>query len=211
MKTPLVKLMPALAVAIAVACGRDDTTVAGDQTLTVADTAAGVVDTAGSTTARTVGAILSDENILALLDTTYDAMLEADQLAQDRTDNEQIRSFASASVTQNAAARRAIMTTIQRTNVAPVLPDDDPIEGHAAAIAYLRQHAGTEFDEAYVEHATEMRKELIEEIDEALDDEGHADAVKQMMAEIKSQLEADVKRLEGLRSGRDRGDGRDDR
>jgi predicted outer membrane protein len=203
MKTRLVKLMPALAVAIAVACGRDDTAVDDDRTLT--DTAAGVVDTAGSTTARAVGAILSDENILALLDTTYDAMLEADQLAQDRTDNEQIRSFASASVTQNAAARRAIMTTIQRVNIAPVLPDDDPIEGHAAAIAYLRQHAGSDFDEAYLEHATEMRKELIEEIDDALDDEGHADAVKQTMTEIKSQLEADVKRLEGLRTGRQDG------
>jgi predicted outer membrane protein len=199
MKTPLVKLMPAVAIAIAVACGRDDTTVAGDRTLTVADTAAGVVDTAPITTARSVAAILSDENILALLDTTYDAMLEADQLAQDRTDNEQIRSFASASVTQNAAARRAIMTTIQRTGIAPALPDDDPIEGHAAAIAYLRQHAGTEFDEAYLEHATEMRKELIDEINEAIDDQGHADAVKQTMAEIKTQLEADVKKLEGMR------------
>ena len=197
MKTPLVKLMPALAIAIAVACGRDDTDVAGDRT--IADTAAGVVDTAGSTTALSVAAILSDENILALLDTTYDAMLEADQLAQDRTDNEQIRSFASASVTQNAAARRAIAATIQRTGVAPVLPDDDPIEGHSAAIAFLRQRAGTEFDEAYLEHATEMRKELVEEIDDALDDEGHADAVKQTMMEIKSQLEADVKRLEGMR------------
>ena len=202
MKTPLVKLLPALAVIIAVACGRDDT---ATDDRTVADTAAGVVDTAGSITARTVAAILSDENILALLDTTYDAMLEADQLAQDRTDNEQIRRFASASVTQNALARRAVAATIQRTGIAPVLPDDDPIEGHAAAIAYLRQHAGTDFDEAYLEHATEMRKELIEEIDEALDDEGHADAVKQTMTEIKSQLDADVKKLEGLRTGKQDG------
>lgn len=201
MKTPLVKLTPALALAMALACGRDDTTVAGDRTLTVADTAAGIVDTAPATTARSVAAILSDENILALLDTTYDAMLEADQLAQDRTDNEQIRSFASASVTQNAVARRAIIATIQRTGIAPALPDDDPIEGHAAAIAYLRQHAGTDFDEAYVEHATEMRKELIEEIDEALDDQGHADAVKQTMAEIKTQLEADIQRLNSLKAG----------
>ncbi|MDQ4079198.1 MAG: DUF4142 domain-containing protein [Gemmatimonadota bacterium] len=199
MKTPLVKLMPALAIAIAVACGRDDTTVADDRTLT--DTAAGVVDTAAGTTARSVAAILSDENILALLDTTYDAMLETDQLAQDRTDNEQIRSFASASVTQNAVARRAIIATIQRTKIAPVLPDDDPIEGHSVAIAHLRQHAGSEFDEAYLEHATEMRKELIDEIDEAIDAEGHAEAVKQTMAEIKSQLEADVKKLEALKGG----------
>ena len=192
------KLALVLAVAIAVACGRDDTTVAGDRT--IADTAAGVVDTAPATTARSVAALLSDENILALLDTTYDAMLEADQLAQDRTDNEQIRSFASASVTQNAVAHRAIIATIQRSGVAPVLPDDDPIEGHGYAMAYLRQRAGPDFDEGYLEHATEMRKELMSEIDEALGQEGHAAAVKQTMSELKTQLEADVKKLEALKS-----------
>ncbi|MGQ0714640.1 MAG: DUF4142 domain-containing protein [Gemmatimonadaceae bacterium] len=193
------KTLGTFALVFAVACGRDDTTVAGDRSLTVADTAAGVVDSAPGATARSIAAILSDENILALLDTTYDAMLEADQLAQDRTDNEQIRSFASASVTQNAVARRAIIATIQRTSVAPVLPDDDPIEGHANAIAYLRQHAGADFDEAYIEHAAEMRKELLDEIEEALEQEGHSDALKQTMAELKTQLDADIKKLEGLK------------
>src|SRR5688572_6349829 len=135
---------------------------------TLADTSAGVVDTAPATTARSVAALLSDENIIALLDTAYDAMLEADQLAMDRSDNEQVRQFASRAVTQNAASRRAVITTAQRLGVAPVLPDDDAVEGHAEAMASMRQRAGSAFDEIYLDQAVEMRKGLINEIDEAL-------------------------------------------
>jgi predicted outer membrane protein len=166
---------------------------------TLADTAAGVVDTAPATTARSVAAILSDENILALLDTTYDAMLEADQLALDRTDNEQVRQFASRAVTQNAASRRAVIATARRLSISPALPEDDPIEGHGDAMALMRQRAGSAFDEAYVDQATDMRKELIDEIDDALEVETRPDAVKQLLTELKAQLEADVKALEGLR------------
>jgi predicted outer membrane protein len=164
------------------------------------DTSAGVVDTAPVTTARSVAVILTDENILALLDTTYDAMLEADQLALDRTDNEQVRQFASKAVTQNAASRRAVIATAQRMGVAPVLPDDDPVEGHADAMALMRQRAGSVFDEVYLDQAAETRKELIAEIDEAMKVETRPDAVKQLLSQLKTQLEADVKLLEGMKT-----------
>jgi predicted outer membrane protein len=166
---------------------------------TLADTAAGIVDSAPATTAGAVAAILSDENILALLDTTYDAMLEADQLANDRTDNEQVRQFASRAVTQNAASRRAVIATAQRLAISPALPEDDPIEGHADAMALMRQRAGSAFDEAYVDQAKETRKELIDEINDALEVETRPEAVKQLLTQLKSQLEADVKALEGLK------------
>ena len=169
-----------------------------DRGTTVADTAAGVVDTAPATTARSVAAILTDEHIIALLDTTYDAMLEADQLAMDRTDSEKVRQFASRAVTQNAASRRAVIATAQRLGVSPALPDTDPIEGHADAMALMRQRAGSDFDEIYIDQAAETRKELIDEIDDALKVEARPEAVKQLLAQLKTQLEADVKALDGL-------------
>ena len=171
-----------------------------DRGTTVADTAAGVVDTAPATTARSVAAILTDENIIALLDTTYDAMLEADQLAMDRTDNEKVRQFASRAVTQNAASRRAVIATAQRLGVSPALPDTDPIEGHADAMALMRQRAGSDFDEIYIDQAAETRKELIDEVDEALKVEARPEPVKELLRQLKTQLEADVKALEGLAS-----------
>jgi predicted outer membrane protein len=171
-----------------------------DTGATVADTAAGVVDTMPATTARAGAVILTDENIFALLDTTYDAMLDADQLAMDRTDSDQVRQFASRAVTQNAVSRRAVKATAERLHVAPVLPDMDPVEGHADAMALMRQRAGSMFDEVYVDQAAETRKELIEEIDEALGVETRPAAVKELLAQLKAQLEADVKALEALKT-----------
>jgi predicted outer membrane protein len=171
-----------------------------DRGTTVADTAAGIVDSAPATTVRSVAAILTDENIIALLDTTYDAMLEADQLAMDRTDSDKVRQFASRAVTQNAASRRAVIATAQRLGVSPALPDTDPIEGHADALALMRQRAGSDFDEIYIDQAAETRKELIDEIDDALKVETRPEAVKQLLAQLKTQLEADVKALDGLAS-----------
>ena len=156
------RLAMTLALTTVLAVGACDRT-EEDQGVTVADTAAGVVDTAPATTARSVAALLTDENIIALLDTTYDAMLEADQLAMDRTDNDQVRQFASRAVTQNAASRRAVIATAQRLGVAPVLPDMDPVEGHADAMALMRQRAGSMFDEVYLDQATETRKELVDD------------------------------------------------
>jgi predicted outer membrane protein len=179
---------------VLVACDRTE-----EDRGTLADTAAGVVDTAPATTARSVAVILTNENILALLDTTYDAMLEADQLALDRTDNEQVRQFATRAVTQNAASRRAVMTTAQRLTISPALPEDDPIEGHADAMALMRQRAGSAFDEAYVDQAKETRKELIDEIDDALKVETRPEGVRQLLTELKAQLEADVKALEEIK------------
>ena len=190
------RLAMTLALTTVLAVGACDRTEEDQGTL--ADTAAGVVDSAPGTAARSVAVIFTDENIIALLDTTYDAMLEADQLAMDRTDSDRVRQFASRAVTQNAASRRAVIATAQRLGVAPVLPDMDPIEGHADAMALMRQRAGSDFDEIYLDQAVETRKELIDEIDEALGVETRPDAVKQLLAQLKTQLEADVKALEGI-------------
>ena len=193
------KLAMTLALTTVLTVGACDRT-EEDRGTTVADTAAGIVDSAPATTVRSVAAILTDENIIALLDTTYDAMLEADQLAMDRTDSDKVRQFASRAVTQNAASRRAVIATAQRLGVAPALPDTDPIEGHADAMALMRQRAGSDFDEIYIDQAVETRKELIDEIDDALKVETRPDAVKELLRQLKTQLEADVKALDGLAS-----------
>jgi|RhiMetdeSRZDD1v2_1073273.scaffolds.fasta_scaffold1287992_1 predicted outer membrane protein len=193
------KLAMTLALTTVLTVGACDRT-EEDGGATVADTAAGVVDTAPATTVRSVAAILTDENIIALLDTTYDAMLEADQLAMDRTDSDKVRQFASRAVTQNAASRRAVIATAQRLGVSPALPDTDPIEGHADAMALMRQRAGSDFDEIYIDQAAETRKELIDEIDDALKVEARPEPVKELLRQLKTQLEADVKALDGLGS-----------
>ena len=90
----LTRLAALCAIAAATALGAcagngDDTNAA-----VTADSAAGVVDSAPATTATTVAALLTDENVLALLDTAYAVMIEMDRLAQRTSANAEISAFA---------------------------------------------------------------------------------------------------------------------
>lgn len=192
------KILLGLTAMTLLGCGRDDVRADAETAIAASDTMAGVVDSAPATVARGVAVLLTDENILAVLDTAYDVMLETDQLAQDRTDSDAVRQFATRSVTQNATARRAISATAQRLSVSPVLPHTDHIEGHADAMAMMRQRAGTRFDEIYLDHSTEVRREILEKIDDALDDETRGEPVKVMLRQLKTQIESDLKTLESL-------------
>ena len=61
----------------------------GDRRTPQADTSpgsVGVVDSAPGSVAATVAAMLSDENVFALLDTAYAAMTATDRLAQGKTE-----------------------------------------------------------------------------------------------------------------------------
>ncbi len=60
----------------------------GDRRTPQVDTSAGrvgVIDSAPASVATTVAAMLTDENVFALLDTAYSAMIATDRLAQSKT------------------------------------------------------------------------------------------------------------------------------
>ena len=201
----LTRLAALCAIAAATALGAcagagDDTSAA-----VTADSAAGVVDSAPATAATSVAALLSDENVLALLDTAYAVMIEMDRLAQRTSANAEISAFAGRAVSQNALARRGVVSTAERLNVAPVLPDRDELDDLLDGLAELRDKTGDEFDRTFLTEAAEARRELIDEIDDALDDMSsprgaRPEPLRQYLTELRGNLEADRKAVEALRA-----------
>ena len=174
-------------------CGRDDRVPAPG----TRDTAAGVVDSAPASVATGVAAILTDENVFALLDTTYAAMLEADQLAQEKATNPQLKAFANRAVTEHALARRQIAALTDRLNVAPVLPDREVLAEHRESMQALRARTGRDFDRAFLEHAAEARQALISEVDDALGG-ARQESLEKFLRQLRSTLEAELKTVQGL-------------
>ncbi len=193
-----------LAIICAIAAASALGACAGEQQrTTVTDSAAGIVDSAPATVATSVAAILTDENVLALLDTAYGVMIEMDRLAQRTTANAEISAFAARAVSQNALARRGVVSTAERLNIAPVLPDRDELDDLEEALTELRATTGDAFDRKFLDEAIEAREELIDEIDDALDatrtQRQRPEALAQYLAELKRNLEADRKAAEGLK------------
>jgi putative membrane protein len=164
------------------------------------DTSTGVLADSPASVAKGVVAMLSDENVFALLDTAYATLLQTDRLAQETTANEQVRTLASAMISQNALARSGIRSTAERLQISPALPDREVIEDHAEAMAELRSKRGAEFDRAYLDRVITSRTELIDEVDDAIEGGNvRQSAVREFLQQVRSNLEADRKRAEEIR------------
>ncbi len=175
----------------------------GDRDVPQVDTSAGsvgVVDSAPAATAATVAAIITDENVFALLDTAFAAMIATDQLAQEKTDGA-VNAFAAKAVSENAVTRSGVKTTAERLNIAPVLPDRDVIRDHAQAMSDLQSRTGADFSRAYLDRAIQVRKDLIDEIDDALESGGvRQEPVRKFLSDVRVNLDASRKAAEDLRA-----------
>lgn len=185
-----------VALALAAACS-------GDRRVPQVDTSAGrvgVIDSAPAAVATTVAAIVTDENVFALLDTAYAAMIATDEYAQTKTDGP-VNQFAAKAVSENAVTRSGIKATAERLNIAPVLPDRDVIRDQAQAMRDLASRTGSDFNRAYLDRAIEVRKELMDEIDDALESGGvRQEPVRKFLSEVRVNLDAGRKTAEELRA-----------
>ena len=186
-------------------CGRDDrvprTNRSQNPPAVTTESAGGAVDSAKSGALTSVAALLSDANIFALLDTAYGVMIQADTLAQQKATNPQLKQFATHAVSANALTRRSVVATADRLRIAPVLPDRKELKDEQQAVNELRAKAGADFDKAFLDRAIEMRKDLSDQVDRALSGNGvQQEEARKFLRQLKSDLDAERKTLENLRS-----------
>ena len=177
------------------ACGRDDRVPETD----TSTAAAGVIDSAPGAALAAVATHISDENVYALLDTAVVAMQQLDSLGLARATDERVRTFASGAVSRAAVTRRGIAATVERLNVRPMLPDRDVVKDHQQRLTQLGGMSGRDFDAAYAARALEMRRGLLDEIDDALEDQGRQQPSMVYLRELRVALEGEIRQLEGLR------------
>jgi len=184
-----------MAVSCAVACSGDRAP--------QRDTSAGqvgVIDSAPAAVATTVAAIITDENVFAMLDTAFAAMIATDRLAQSKTDGA-VNDFAAKAVSENAVTRSGIKSTADRLNIAQELPDRDVIGDQAAVMADLQSRSGADFARAYLDRAIQVRKDLIDEVDDALETGGvRQEPVRKFLSDVRVSLDAARKAAEDLRA-----------
>lgn len=144
--------------------------------------------------------MLTDENVFALLDTAFAAMIATDRMAQGKTEGA-VNDFATKAVSENAVTRSGIKSTADRLNIAPVLPDRDVVKDQAEAMRDLESKTGADFNRAYLDRAIEVRKELIDEVDDALESGGvRQEAVRKFLSDVRLSLDAARKAAEDLRA-----------
>jgi predicted outer membrane protein len=189
----MVALAVVAALGIAGACTPDE-----EGAIASSETAAGV--SAVPPEALTNLAVkLTDENVIALLDTTYDAMIELGGLAVSKARDTRVRETASEALTRHRTLRSENLSLASLIKASPKLADMSPVEGHHDALEQLRMRAGAQFDRTYLDHSITMHDELLSEVREALDMPMTVQ-VRDHLERVAATLETDLTRARELKS-----------
>lgn len=150
------------ALGIAAACTpEDDGDVGGP------DTSFGTIEAPAGALAH-LAVTLTDENVIALLDTSYDALIELGGLAASKVRDPRVRETIAEAMVLHRQMRQENLALAREIRASPKLVDDEPIEGHHEAMERLRMEGVARFDRAYLSHTIGMHEALLEEVREAL-------------------------------------------
>jgi predicted outer membrane protein len=150
------------ALGIAAACTPED-----DGDFGSPETSLGAVD-APAGPLEHLAVTLTDENVIALLDTSYDALIELGGLAASKARDPRVRETISEALVRHRQMRQENLALARKIRARPKLVDDEPIEGHHEAMERLRMESGARFDRAYLAHTIGMHEALLQEVREAL-------------------------------------------
>jgi predicted outer membrane protein len=187
------KIAAAASVAALVACGQGEP---GGRT--VIDTAGGAVIDSSRNVAQTVAATLTDENVIALMDSSYAAAIRMDTLAQTKASSAQLKAFVTKEIPEHNLILRASKDLTERLKVSPVLPDRDPLVAYRDAMRDLNGKTGVDWDRTYLDGAIKMHEELLDEVNDGLKGR-QTEAVRTFLEQVRANIETDLKDMRGLR------------
>ena len=97
--------------------------------------------------------------------------------------------------------RSGIKATADRLNIATVLPDRDVIGDQPAVMRDLQAKNGADFTRSYLDRVIQTRKDLMDEIDDALESGGvRQEPVRKFLSDVRVRLDAERKSAEDLRA-----------
>jgi putative membrane protein len=165
-----------------------------------AESAAGsVVDSARGATLPDVAAAMGSGDAFAIVDTSYTQMIAEDTLAAARATNARVKSFARRVASQEAVARRGLRQVAAQQNITPMLGPHNTVKDNAQSLKDLRGKTGADFDKAYVDHAIEMRDDLLNTVHKALASRDREVPVRDFLAEVQRNLTADRDSLKAIK------------
>jgi len=155
------------------------------------DRAAAEVDTAGARIGEAAGRVgervgatfdslggriggreYTNAELVGFINGYNSAEIEIGGLARTKATDPEVRQFAQRIITEHRALLNEASSTARRLNIVPVMPaaDEGIQSGHREAMRDFNARAkGKEFDQAFVEHEIQMHRNVLDEIEDALE------------------------------------------
>jgi putative membrane protein len=165
-------------------------------------------DTRGTTGERTGmrdGGEWSDAKILRIAMTANTIDSTAGAHAARTAQSPAVKEFAQTMMRDHGAANKKARDLMRSANIpdSAHVDEDDPAAEMAKdaqdAMGKFREKAGTEFDEAYIDHEVDMHQKVLDQIDNDLLPNAQSQAIRAYLQEIRPVVAAHLERAKQLK------------
>jgi putative membrane protein len=143
-----------------------------------------------ATVQRTAPIVLSDGDIVWIMNAADTNNIERGRLAEARSGNPKVQGFGRTMIADHRTLLKDSVTLSQRFSIKPVAPalGVELMEKHEAAVKFLEEKSGTTFDRAYLDYEIEMHTRLVDLAGKAARTVNHV-ALKAYLRQAKPQLQ----------------------
>ena len=150
----------------------------------------------------TVRPVLTDANILAILDSANSSAVEDGKLAQQRATNPEVRLYAGRVAQEHQDMLERGSNLASRMNITPSMPPRGPnlATEHQATMQTLKAKSGDAFDRAYLEQEVQTHEDVLKKLDEAFMD-ARSPELKSYLTQARADVQTHLKKAYDLRRG----------
>ena len=143
---------------------------------------------------------LSDANIVALLAIANQVDIEGGQLAQQKANSPQVRSYGTRMVADHTSMLQEGNQVAKQLMVNPVQPElgQQMIREHQRAMDALSAKSGEEFDRAYIDHEIKTHEKVIRLVKEAMND-ADTPQLRQLLLRSRPVLEDHLQQAQNVK------------
>jgi putative membrane protein len=134
---------------------------------------------------------MSDANVVALLNTIDASELEAAQLAKQKAQSPEVRSYASRLVNEHTDMMEKNRQVASRINVEPQNPAlaSSLKSTHQDTMEELRQKSGRDFDQRYIDYQIKMHEQAVQLVEKTADSSENS-RLKQHLMQTRPDLQS---------------------
>jgi putative membrane protein len=163
-------------------------------------------DTAAATAQP--GSTLSDAEIAHVAKTANDADIEGGNMAREKAQNAEVKSFGALMVSDHSALNQQ---AAQLAQAAGLTLTDNPasqqlMAQHQQAQQRLQSLSGAAFDTAYIAHEVDMHQNLLNALDQTLIPNTQNAELRNLLGTARTQVEAHLNRARDIQGKLGRGD-----
>jgi putative membrane protein len=142
----------------------------------------------------------SDAEIAHIAKTANDADIDGGNLAKQKAQNEEVRSFANLMISDHTAANQAAAQVAQSAGLTPA---DNPtsqqmMQAHQTARQQLQSLSGAQFDSAYIAHEVDMHQQVLSALDQTLIPNAQNAELRNVLTQVRATVEAHLNRARDI-------------